>query len=137
MGAVVFDNIRRPCGRYEGVSEIWWRGKLLKRVYTVRGSRCALISRMLSRTNAVAPGAVCERNTGGKAVFEVEGVTFEAAAQPFRFYVLKRVQDEYDALTGANRDSVDALLTRCKLRDVLDIRLTRDIGRANNLEVWT
>ncbi len=89
------------------------------------------------QTNAVAPGAVCERNTGGKAVFEVEGITFEAAAQPFRFYVLKRVQDEYDALTGANRDSVDALLTRCNLRDVLDIRLTRDIGRANNLEVWT
>ena len=86
--------------------------------------------------NPVAPGATCERNTGEPARFEVEGVEFTAAAQPFRFYVLKRVQDEYAALQGQDRAAVDALLDACNLEEVVEFKLTRDIGRASNLEVW-
>ena len=57
-------------------------------------------------------------------------------AQPFRFYVLKRVQDEYDALNGKDRQEVDSLLAACNMGEVLEMRLSRAIGRHNNLEVW-
>ena len=57
-------------------------------------------------------------------------------AQPFRFYALKRVQDEYDALNQAHRTDVDALLAACDMSELLDMRLPREIGRHNNLEVW-
>ena len=57
-------------------------------------------------------------------------------AQPFRFYVLSRMQDEYDALNEKDRQDVDSLLAACNMRELLELRLARAIGRHNNLEVW-
>lgn len=86
--------------------------------------------------NEVAPGTICERDMGLPAEFEVDGVHFSAASQPFRFYVLKRVQDTYEAMDSSAKASVDAMLDACDMRAVLDMKLTRDIGRTNNREVW-
>ena len=68
--------------------------------------------------------------------FDVNGVEVEALAQPFRFYVLKRMQDAYESFSKDEKAEVDTLLHACKMRELLDLKLNRDIGRARNLEVW-
>ena len=70
------------------------------------------------------------------ATFDVRGTTIKALAQPYRFYLLKRVQDEHARLNEQDRHAVVDILRRCDMQAVLDIRLTKEIGRENNLEVW-
>ena len=69
-------------------------------------------------------------------MFDLAGTQIAVAAQPFRFYVLKRVQDEFEALKDSERGTAAELLAACGMRELLDLKLTRDIGRRNNLEVW-
>ena len=70
------------------------------------------------------------------AKFSVDGVEINALAQPYRFFLLQRVQDEYDALDAADKQSVRELFQQCGMADILTIKLARRIGRENNLEVW-
>lgn len=72
----------------------------------------------------------------GMGEFEVRGTNINALAQPFRFYLLARVQNYYDQLTSSDQAEVSDLLTQCDLQEVLEIRIDRDISRHNNLEVW-
>ena len=72
----------------------------------------------------------------GVGSFEVRGATIKALAQPYRFYLLKRVQDEYAALSTEEQTDVDRMLSACDMKELLSLRLRRDIGRENNLEVW-
>lgn len=72
----------------------------------------------------------------GMTQFSLRGSTIDALAQPHRFYLLQRVQDLYDALQGDDKNAVDLMLKQCGLSDVMSARLTRRIGRADNLEVW-
>ena len=68
--------------------------------------------------------------------FELRSVTINALAQPYRFYLLKRVQDEYAQLSESDQTAVADLLSSCDMLDLLHLKLSRDIGRQNNLEVW-
>ncbi|MCY3640385.1 MAG: glutathione S-transferase N-terminal domain-containing protein [Gammaproteobacteria bacterium] len=96
---------------------------------------CACINQWLDENADVPVGTEVERGVG-MCSFEIQGMPLSTIAQPFRFYVLKRVQDEFDALDGQSRDNAAELLAACDMEEVLDFRLTRGIGRANNLEVW-
>ena len=96
---------------------------------------CNLINQWLDENRGTPALTEVERGLGN-CEFDVDGTRISAMAQPFRFYVLKRVQDEYDALDEKDRRDVDSLLAACDMRDVLDMRLSRAIGRHNNLEVW-
>ena len=58
-------------------------------------------------------------------------------AQPYRFYLLKRVQNLYASLNEAEKTDIDGLLTACDMRDVLEIELSREIDVKNNREVWS
>ncbi len=80
-------------------------------------------------------GKAAERGVG-LAQFEVEGSKINALAQPYRFYLLARVQALYEALPADDAERVGSLLERCGLRELLEIKLTREIGRQDNLEVW-
>ena len=80
-------------------------------------------------------GTPIERGVG-LATFEVEGASINALAQPYRFYLLSRAQDEFDALAPEERSRVEQLLEQCGLLPVLDARLKRRIRREENLEVW-
>jgi hypothetical protein len=70
------------------------------------------------------------------ATFEVEGHLVNALAQPYRFYLLSRVQAEFDALSSDDQSQVEQILDPCGLLPVLEARLTRGIRRQDNLEVW-
>jgi hypothetical protein len=72
----------------------------------------------------------------GLGSFNVRGITINALAQPYRFYLLKRVQDEYATLDESAQKDVAELLTACDMSTMLDIKLPREIGRKNNLEIW-
>ena len=85
--------------------------------------------------NKPAIGAQCERYAG-EAEFDVEGTAIHVFPQPFRFYLLERVQSAIQALKGSDQADALALLDTCNMTAVLDLKLDRKIGRANNLEVW-
>ncbi len=96
---------------------------------------CQAINDWLRENPELATGTVAERGIG-MGNFEIQGIPLSTMAQPFRFYVLKRVQDEFEALGEQDRQDIADLLTACDMSEVLDLKLTRDMGRANNLEVW-
>ena len=96
---------------------------------------CASINEWLAGQDDLPAGTAAARGVGD-ATFDLLGIPVTAMAQPFRFHVLRRVQDEFEALAEPQRSDVKALLDACDMTGVLDLKLTRDIGRANNLEVW-
>ena len=96
---------------------------------------CEAINRWLMDNPNIESGTEAERFLT-MCSFEVEGVEINTIAQPFRFFLLARVQDIYDALDGVQREEVVALLRRCNMDGLLQTRLSRALGFANNLEVW-
>jgi hypothetical protein len=46
------------------------------------------------------------------------------------------MQDVYDGLSETDQSNVRDMLDACDMTALLDMRLTREMGRANNLEVW-
>jgi glutathione S-transferase len=90
-------------------------------------------------TNQPESGATASLRLGeplGMAEFSVRGQTMSAIAQPYRFYLLQRVQAIYEGLESADRLQVEELLNACGMADILTIKLDRQLSRANNLEVW-
>ena len=72
----------------------------------------------------------------GIAPFEVRGNTINALAQPYRFYLLQRVQDAFAALSETDQANVKSMLSTCGMGDILDVTIDRRIGRKDNNEVW-
>ena len=72
----------------------------------------------------------------GTAEFTLRGKTIVALAQPYRFFLLQRVQAIYESLDPSDKSSVDEMLASCGMSDLLEIKLDRRIGRSDNLEVW-
>jgi len=72
----------------------------------------------------------------GFGSFVVRNQTINALAQPYRFFLLKRVQDAFDSLSSEAKMEVKTLLERAGLAEVLDITINRNVIRNNNLEVW-
>ena len=72
----------------------------------------------------------------GNAEFSLRGQTISALAQPYRFYLLQRVQAIYTGLTSQDRALVDDMLAACNMSELPGITLDRRIARADNLEVW-
>lgn len=93
------------------------------------------INQWLSEQNELSAGTELERGVGF-ASFEVRGTKISALAQPYRFFLLKRVQDGFTRLDAAAQQEVQTLLSACDMSELLNIKLVRDIGRNKNLEVW-
>lgn len=95
----------------------------------------AYTNQWLDDQTELTAGTVADRAIGMSA-FEVQGQTLKAIVQPYRFFLLQRVFAEYDAQDSAGRAELDALLQQCDMGDLMNLRINRAIGRANNLEVW-
>lgn len=96
---------------------------------------CKVINNWLDENKSVPSGTEVERGLVN-CQFEIQGSRFETIAQPFRFYVLKRMQDIFEALSESEQEDVKELMSACNMSELLNLKLTRGIGRANNLEVW-
>lgn len=59
-----------------------------------------------------------------------------ALAQPYRFYLLQRLQAIYAALSISEQASAMAMFDACGMSEILFITLDRTLGREDNLEVW-
>ncbi len=80
-------------------------------------------------------GTAVERAVGF-AEFEFGGGQFKAIAQPYRFYLLARVQKAYDALNKTDSAKLDDLFQTFGMTDLMTIRLTRSVRFEGNQEVW-
>ena len=85
--------------------------------------------------NSPQPGAPAERMLGA-CQFDVRGQTISAVAQPYRFFLLQRVQALYDGLDAGGQADVMAMLKDCGMAQLIDTRLARELAQAGNLEVW-
>jgi glutathione S-transferase len=85
--------------------------------------------------NQPEPGNAAERMLGATQ-FSVRGQVITSVAQPYRFYLLQRLHALYDSLDAGVKASVDEMLAACDMSELLTIRLDRQLGRADNLEVW-
>ena len=94
------------------------------------------INRWLVDQSDLEPGTACERGVGEAARFDVKGRTMTAMSQPFRFYMLERMQYAFETLESDDRRQVRELLDACDMSPLLDMKLSRRIGRSNNREVW-
>ena len=75
-------------------------------------------------------------NPLGSGEFTVRGQTFSALAQPYRFYLLARVQAIYSGLAASDQAAVEQMLNACGMSEILSIKLDRQLERSGNLEVW-
>ena len=89
-----------------------------------------------NKPEAGAPAVGRLAQAPGTATFELRGKTIEALAQPHRFYLLQRVQDDYASLSEIDKVAVDAVLGESGMAAILKASLSRRIERADNLEVW-
>jgi glutathione S-transferase len=85
--------------------------------------------------NTPEAGSAAERMLG-QCEFSVRGQSVTSVAQPYRFFLLQRVQDAVDAMGKDDRAAVHAMLANCEMAEILDVRLDRRIEQRENLEVW-
>jgi glutathione S-transferase len=85
--------------------------------------------------NLPESGVAAERMLGSTE-FTVRGQFLSSVAQPYRFYLLQRVQNIYQSLQTNDKVAVEDMLRKCGLDAILTIKLNRELGRADNLEVW-
>ncbi|MEJ6515164.1 MAG: glutathione S-transferase N-terminal domain-containing protein [Pseudomonadales bacterium] len=100
---------------------------------TIAAANC--INEWLDKQQDLHPGTEAIRGVG-LCSFELRGATINALAQPYRFYLLQRVQDLFESLDSADQADVLSLFEACNLQSILTTKLNRRIGRENNLEVW-
>ena len=93
------------------------------------------INRWIESNNPVAGEPLVKRNLG-MIEFDFRGVKVRAPSQPWRFFLLARMQKAYAELTASDQQSVKELLTEMKLDPLLSLTIKRDIKRHDHLEVW-
>ena len=95
----------------------------------------ATINQWLKENQAMPSNTVAERQVGFTE-FKVRESQVQAIAQPYRFYLLSRVQNHIGSLPDHEKTAAQELLQQCDMKSLLRTRLTREIGRHNNREVW-
>jgi len=82
------------------------------------------------------PALTPSKRAVGTASFDLRGTTITAIAQPYRFYLLKRAQDELAAMDESTRAEVNAMLDKAGMTPVMTAKLSREMGLRDNKEVW-
>ncbi|MCR9214568.1 MAG: glutathione S-transferase [Proteobacteria bacterium] len=72
----------------------------------------------------------------GSCQFDWRGHQLTVGVLPYRLFLLQRIQDAFDGVDGAQKASVQQLLTEAGLEDILTLRTHRKVLRKNNREVW-
>lgn len=86
-----------------------------------------------------APDTLKPGGTGraiGMAPFTWRGHDIQTPVMPYRFYLLQRIQDSYDALNAPDQDAVMGLLAETGLSEIVTLRTQRRVIRENHLEGW-
>ena len=68
--------------------------------------------------------------------FEVDGLQISSVAQPFRFYLLERLQRIYEEADESEQGTILNLFKPCNMHSLVDMTLTRAVLIQNNPEFW-
>ncbi|MCP4756133.1 MAG: glutathione S-transferase family protein [Proteobacteria bacterium] len=85
--------------------------------------------------NNPAAGDPVERGVGF-GEFELRGTKITALAQPWRFFLLARMQKVFNELDDTPREEVRDLMRDLGLESLLTLTIDREVKRRDNLEVW-
>ncbi len=99
---------------------------------TMAAAEC--INKWLEKSNP-QPGTPVERGVG-LGEFEFRGVKIQALAQPYRFFLLTRMQKAFAGLDKTGQETVRALFDELDLTQLLSININRAVMRHDHLEVW-
>lgn len=72
----------------------------------------------------------------GMATFDWRGHTIRTAVMPYRFYLLQRLTDAFDALDASDKADIEALFEETNLAPILRLKTNRRVIRENHLEGW-
>jgi glutathione S-transferase len=97
-------------------------------------STARFLDEWLESQDGVEAGAVLERGLG-LCHFEFRGTRIDALAQPYRIFLLQRLQDACNSMPADGRRSVADLFEEVGLGPLLEIRTRRRVERANHREV--
>ena len=86
-------------------------------------------------THKPAAGDPVERGVGF-GEFDLRGVKITALAQPWRFYLLARMQKAFSELDDTPREEVKTLFEKLGLESLLPLAIDREVKRHDNLEIW-
>ena len=89
----------------------------------------------LARTN-LAEDFKPKNRTIGAATFHWRGHELNTMVMTYRFFLLQRLHDAFDALGPDGQTEVRAIFAGAGLEPLLDARTSRRVARANHLEVW-
>ena len=68
--------------------------------------------------------------------FEFRGVKIQALAQPYRFFLLTRMQKAFDDFNESGKEAVKTLFNELGLNPLLSVKINRAVLRKDHLEVW-
>lgn len=72
----------------------------------------------------------------GMATFDWHGHSIRTAVMPYRFYLLQRLTDAFDALNGSDKVTIENLFEETGLAAILRLKANRSVIRDKHLEGW-
>lgn len=72
----------------------------------------------------------------GMTTFDWRGHSISTVVMPYRFYLLQRLTDAFEALNNTDRAEVEGLFDKTGLSPILRMKTTRRVVRENHLEGW-
>jgi len=72
----------------------------------------------------------------GMATFNWRGHTIRTAVMPYRFYLLQRLTDAFEALDASDKRAIETLFETTGLAPLLRLKTSRRVIRENHLEGW-
>ncbi len=85
--------------------------------------------------NNPAPGDQVERGVGF-GEFDLRGTKVNALAQPWRFFLLARMQKAFNEMDETSKAEAHALMREVGLDELLSLTIDREVKRHDHLEVW-
>ena len=72
----------------------------------------------------------------GMATFDWRGHSIRTAVMPYRFYLLQRLTDTFEALDASDKADIQALFEETNLAPILYLKTRRRVTRENHLGGW-
>ncbi|MBU4315841.1 MAG: glutathione S-transferase [Proteobacteria bacterium] len=94
----------------------------------------ACINQWLEKTNP-EDGTPVKRGVG-LGEFEFRGIKIQALAQPYRFFLLTRMQKAFAGLNESGKEVVRTVFDELGLTPLLSVKINRAVMRHDHLEVW-
>lgn len=97
----------------------------------------AFANQWLSENDDVDPGKWGLGRGIGMTSFDWRGHEITTIVMPYRFFLLQRLTDCFDAASESDQKDIRALFKETGLESILELKTSRRVERKNHLEVWS